>query len=80
MFYIEPTHKEELRKKQGVRLVAEEFLIDIGFVLTVFSKSVCNVVDSGYLFVEQFKGFVIENKEYSVVALIALLLLSAMVF
>ena len=80
MFYIEPTHMEQQRSKQGARLVAEEFLVNIGQVFSVVGHGLCNVVDSAYIFAGKTRYFAQNNKETVSTVAVALLVAASMVF
>lgn len=79
MFGIEPTHREELRKKQGIRLVLEEVLIDTVEILVLVGHKTCDIADSSYSLIKTGKKFVLSRKSHLMIAIIALVALSAMV-
>jgi len=76
MLGIEPTQMEELRRKQGMRLVLEETLTNVGFLLTLTGHKLSDCIDSGILVTNKIKGL----KKYSFAIIAAIAIVFAMVF
>lgn len=78
MFGIELTHREELRKKQGIRLFLEETLVDLGHVAAYSGNTLCDAIDFSIRLSKHAKQFAVANKRYAATALFALLAISIM--
>ena len=75
-----PSHQEEQRKKQGIRLIVEERLVEF---ISLVESSVNGLINL-YEFLQaqrlNLTNFILGNKQYYMVLLIAVVIAIAMVF
>lgn len=64
---IEPTHMQELRRKQWLRLFVEERIVDAQLVLLYLLEEMYNL----YTLTLTLKGFIVNNKKYAAIVLFA---------
>jgi hypothetical protein len=70
---LNPTHMQELRKKQAFRLFFEELAIDFKDVLVSFLMPLSHLYD---FVVSGPKKFVTNNKRYAIMMLIAAIIVA----
>jgi hypothetical protein len=80
MFGIELTQKEELRKKQFIRLFVEERIVELGEILLYFGSKACDVVDFLYNTSRESKRLIVTNKAYAAALFFALTVFFAMLW
>lgn len=80
MFGIEPTHSQELKNKQRVRLFFEEFLVDMGSVALTIGHKLCDVLDFLHYFSKEVIKYTVKNKQRTITAIVLLSLAIIMVF
>jgi hypothetical protein len=80
MYGIEKTHMQQMRKRQGLRLMAEERLVEIGQALQACGNGLANLYDVGDFAVKKVINFGLENKKYAVVGLVAAVVIFIMVY
>jgi hypothetical protein len=78
MLGIEPTQREEQRRKKWLRLFVEERMVEMGFVFASLGYLVCDMIDSLYRFGIATKKFAVDHKAYAGIILFAILVFSAM--
>ena len=79
MLGIEPTHMEELRKKQGLKLVVEENAVNVGKLLAIVGHKVCDGIDVLHSFGKKSLQFIVNHKQYTWLFLFSVLVIYAMV-
>lgn len=71
---IEPTHMQEMRKRQWLRLFVEERIVDIQFVFMYFLHKVYNF----FSVLNSIKKFIISHRKYTAIVLLALTVFAIM--
>jgi len=75
-----PPHRQEQREKQGIRLIIEERLVEFASLIESTVNGLINLYEFLGTQRSKFTHFIIGNKQYYVVLLIAVVVVIAMVF